>query len=201
MELRRFVLVPTVALLGALTLAGCGPQSDPAPAPSVTDGQVVDEVRVGDVVPADVAGRLNATEGQLRAYEMSDGTYVVVDSAVPLSGTVRLDMESQLAEVPVASGPEDSQAVSEALGDFVFRKNAETGRIVVVVSKLWAEDGSDASVPRALRWVNVGGGEVYQSYGNYRGTGTLDQYLDELNEYVIPGEADGVELFVHPLGE
>lgn len=197
MKLRRFVLIPAVVLAGGLALSGCSPDAS-APSPSVSESQQNMDVRAGDRVTADVAERLNAAEGTLRAYGMMDGTFVVVDSSVPLPGAVRIDMESRLAEIPLVTGPENSQAVADALGDFVFRANAETGRTVVVVTKLWAEVGDDASVPRTERWVNIGGGEVYQSYGNYRGTGTYDEYLDELHEYVIPGEQDGVELFQFP---
>lgn len=201
MQLRKSVLFTAIALTGVLALSGCAPEAvNPTATPPVYEIPPVDAVVAGDVVDAEQAVSLNELDAKpgFRAFGMSDGTWVVVDSAAPLPAEVAADLQAQVDALPVATRSDDSQATEEALGEFVFRKNAETGRNVVVVTKLWAAVGTSANAPRVERWIHVGDSkqEVFMRPDGYVGTGTSEDYLNEL--YSGVQDAPQVEIFVHP---
>jgi len=202
--MRQRIGALALILMTTTALAACSapqPQETPVRAstaeapPAEPDAA---DLAAGDVVSADRATALNDAEGELRAYQLADGTFEIVDSAKPLSKKVAADIQSRVAAVPAATGPDDSEAVEVELGDLVFRANAETGRNVVVVTKLWVGDPVDYQVPRGdERWVHVGDPqhEAFEPWHYLPSIKSSDEYIAKLKAGVV---GDPVyELFIH----
>lgn len=189
-------------LIATFTLASCAspdaPEDTSTPSAEQTGAPDTGDLTPGDSVDAARAAELNAAQGDTRAYELADGSFEVVASDAPLSKSITSDIESQLAAIPTATGPEDSEAVEVAVGDVVFRAKRETGRDVVVVTKLWVGDPADSQIPRGIeRWVHIGDSqrEAFGPWDYLLGSGTADEYIAELKSGVVGSPA--YELFIH----
>lgn len=191
-----------LVIIAGLTLTSCASPDAPDNTSTPSTGQTVapdtGDLAPGDSVDAVRAAELNEAEGALRAYELADGSFEVVASDAALSKSITSDIASQLAAIPTATGPEDSEAVEVAVGDLVFRAKQETGRTVVVITKLWVGDPADSQVPRGIeRWVHIGDSmhEAFELWEYLRGDGLADEYIAELKSGVVGNPA--YELFIH----
>lgn len=188
-----------LVIIAGLTLTSCAsPDNTSTPSTGQTVAPDTGDLAPGDSVDAPRAAELNEAEGALRAYELSDGSFEVVASDAPLSKSITSDIESQLAAIPTATGPEDSEAVEVAVGDLVYAAKMQTGRNVVVVTKLWVGDPVDSQVPRGIeRWVHIGDSqrEAFGPWDYLLGSGTADDYVDELRSEMVGSPA--YELFIH----
>lgn len=126
------------ALVGGLALAliaGCGSDSPAAPVPSTTAAETASpaapvaaepaEVPTDSAIPTDAAPLAGDTvtaeqaealpQGQ-RAYEMGDGSLVVIDDRAPLPEAVRSEMTAPIVELGqvAAAGFEPTQAGDQA---------------------------------------------------------------------------------------
>lgn len=194
MQFRKPVLFTALALTSVLALSGCAPESanpEPSATSPIYEIPSVENVVAGDVVDTEQAVSLNELDAKpgFRAYEMSDGTFVVVDSSVPLPENIVADLQSQVDALP---------AEDEALGDFVFAKNIETGRNVVVIAKVPTPAGIEAGAPVVNRWVHYGDPkqEAFMRPDMYIGQGTSDEYLAELYADGVANTLDNLEVFV-----
>lgn len=122
------------ALVTAALLAGCatgtGPQEAPSsPAPTATSEapQAVPDVSVGEPVTAEQAETLG--EG-LAAYELADGTAVVVGADQPLPAQVADELSADLAAT--VSGHVDSRVVQDVRA-MVASASKSTGKSVLMV--------------------------------------------------------------------
>lgn len=183
-------LTAAAALAAVLTVTGCAAAPGPQTAPSTVTptNEPTNAGTPGDTVDATRAAELNAAAGTLRAYELTDGSFALVDSTAPLPENVTADFEERLAAIPVATGPADSEAVELAVDDLAYATKMQTGRNVVVVTKLWVGVPGDASVPRGTqRWIHVGDsrGEAFEPWDFLLGRGSADDYIAELKAGVV----------------
>lgn len=126
----RLVLTAAVAVV---FLAGCAPQVgdaqvDQSPSPTLTpivEPLKLQGLQVGTPLTSAQAKELNGMRGTLRPYEMSDGSFIVLDVKKSLP-------EPVMQEVVASIGESDSSD----LGAF-FRKtdeaSAKTGKTLIVV--------------------------------------------------------------------
>lgn len=192
-----------LALIAIFTLASCSSPETPedAPTPSVEQTAVPDTggLAPGDSVDAARAAELNAAGGDVRAYGRADGSFEVTEVGAPLSKSIKADIESRLAAIAVATGPEDSEAVENAVGDVVYAAKMQTGRNVVVVTHLWVSgDLANSQIPRGIeRWVHIGDSQ-YEAFSRWEmllGDGSADDYVAELKSSVV-GSPE-YDLFIH----
>lgn len=152
----RGIALTTIALVGALTLAGCTPSSETAAeptAPSVTQpttaptqtaepapepAEPVEDAAAGDVIDAQWAAELNdswAKATDPRAYELPDGTHVYVEGNAPLPEVVKEAVTAAVVPTGVQAGSSsgDDPAAQIAFNDARAAQEAATGRTLVTV--------------------------------------------------------------------
>ncbi len=192
-----------LALSAIFTLASCSSPETPEDAPTPSVEQTVepntDDLSPGSSVDAARAAELNAAQGDSRAYELADGTFEVTEVGAALSKSITADIENRLATIPVATGPEDSEAVENAVGDVVYAAKMQTGRNVVVVTHLWVSgDPANSQIPRGIeRWVHIGDSQ-YEAFGRWDmllGRGTAADYVAELKSSLVGSPQ--YDLFIH----
>lgn len=192
-----------LVLIATFTLASCAspdtPESASTPPVEQTVASDMGDLAPGDSVDSARAAELNAVQGDTRAYELSDGTFEVTEVDAPLSRSITADVEARLAAIPVATGPEDSEAVENAIGDLVYAAEMQTGRSVVVVTRLWVSgDPTNSEVPRGIeRWVHVGDpqSEAFNRWDMLLGDGSSADYIAELKASVVGSPQ--YDLFIH----
>lgn len=191
-----------LTFIAIFTLASCAspetPESSPQPGVEQTVAPDTSDLSPGDSVDAARAAELNAAQGDTRAYELLDGAFEVVASDAPLSKSITTDIEARLAAIPVATGPEDSEAVENAIGDVVYNAKMQTGRTVVVVTRLWVGDPANSQVPRGIeRWVHLGDpqNEAFNRWDMLLGNGSAADYTAELKASSVGSPQ--YNLFIH----
>lgn len=151
----------TIAIVTLLT--GCAatnsssallPTSKPAATATETAAPTV--LKTGDLVAeADVQTILKAGNGQ-RAYQMADGTFIVVTKTEPLPVQVQADANAKAASV--AAAYPDASASLNALGTAIFdvagKIEASTGKRVITVWKLYGY--ADFSESKSTYWSVIG---------------------------------------------
>lgn len=191
-----------LTILAILTLASCASPETPGDTstPSIEQTAVPDTggLAPGDSVGAARAAELNAAGGDVRAYELRDGSFEVTEVGAPLSKSITADIESRLAGIPVAAGPEDSEAIENAIGDLAYDTKMQTGRNVVIVTKLWVGDPGNSQIPRGIeRWIHIGDSqyETFARWDMLLGRGTAADYVTELKGSSV-GSPE-FDLFIH----
>jgi len=191
-----------LTLIAIFTLASCASPDTPdgVPTPSVeqTVASETGDLAPGDSVDAARAAELNAAQGDTRAYELADGSFEVTAAGAPLSKSITADIESRLADIPVATGPEDSEAIENAIGDLAYDTKMQTGRNVVIVTKLWVGDPGNSQIPRGIeRWIHIGDSqyETFARWDMLLGRGTAADYVAELKGSSV-GSPE-YNLFIH----
>lgn len=191
-----------LTLIAIFTLASCAPPDTPdaGPGPVIEQTTAPDTggLAPGDSVDAARAAELNAAGGDTRAYELADGSFEVTEAGAPLSKSITADIESRLAAIPVASGPVDSEAAENAIGVVVYDARMQTGRNVIIVTKLWVGDPGNSQIPRGNeRWIHIGDnrGEAFEPVEFTLGRGTAAEYVAELKASVV-GSPE-YDLFIH----
>jgi hypothetical protein len=183
----------------ALALTSCASQEEPKQPAPAAEQTTAPNPTVGDTVDATRAAELNEAQGATRAYELTDGTFVLVDSTAPLPENVAADFEGRLAAIPTATGPADSEAVELAVDDLAYQAKVQTGRNFVVISKLWVSGNSaDSQLSRSIeRWIHVGDsrGDAFEPWGFLLGNSSADDYAAELKAGVV-GDPQ-YDLFIH----
>lgn len=192
-----------LTLIAIFTLASCASPDTPdgGAEPGITQTQAprTDDLTPGDSVDAARAAELNVAQGDTRAYELADGSFEVTEAGAPLSKSITADIESRLATIPVATGPEDSEAVENAIGDLTYDAKMQTGRNVVAVTHLWVSgDPVNSQIPRGIeRWVHIGDSqyEAFARWDMLLGRDTAADYVSELKASVV-GSPE-YDLFIH----
>lgn len=192
-----------LALIAIFTLTSCSSPETPGgtSTPPVEQTAVPDTggLAPGDSVDAARAAELNAAQGDVRAYALADGSFEATEVGAPLSKSITADIENRLAGIPVATGPEDSEAVENAISDMVYAAKMQTGRNVVVVTRLWVSgDPANSQSPRGIeRWVHVGDSsyEAFARWDMLLGDGSADDYVAELKPSVVGSPQ--YDLFIH----
>lgn len=189
-----------LTLVAIFTLASCAsPDAGAEPSVEQITAPDTDDLTPGDSVDAARAAELDAAQGDMRAYELRDGSFEVTEAGAPLSKSITGDIENQLAAIPFATGPEDSEAVENAIGDMVYAAKMQTGRNVVVVTRLWVSGGpTNSEVPRGIeRWTHIGDSqyEAFNRWDMLLGDGSADDYVAELRASVV-GSPE-YDLFIH----
>lgn len=141
----RFTSILTAAALAGLLLAGCTSapldldipvgiptETDEPNTPDSTDEPIVDveELAVGDTLSKDEALALNRDFGSgVRAYELPDGTYVVVAADAPLPPAVQAEVTGEVAGAANSAPSNDTRGISDSIGNAQY----ETGRYFIAV--------------------------------------------------------------------
>lgn len=190
----------TLAAIFPLTSCASPDTPDGGVVPSVeqTAAPVTDDLTPGGSVDAARAAELNAAQREVRAYEHADGSFEVTEAGAPLSKSVEADIEARLAAIPVATGPEDSEAVENAIGDVVYNAKMQTGRNVVVATHIWVGDPMNSQIPRGIeRWVHIGDSqnEAFARWDMLLGDGSAADYVAELEASVVGSPQ--YDLFIH----
>lgn len=200
--MNKHIGATALTLIAIFTLASCAspdaPDAGAVPSVEQTAAPDTDDLSPGDSVDVARAAELNAADGEIRAYEHADGRWEVVEAGVPLSKSITADFEARLAAVPVANGPEDSEAVENAIGDLVHDAKMQTGRNVVIVTHLWVGDPGNSQIPRGIeRWVHVGDSqnEAFSRWDMLLGNGSAADYVAELKGSSVGSPQ--YDLFIH----
>ena len=200
--MNKHIGATALTLVTIFTLASCAspdaPDTGAVPSVEQTVAPEKGDLAPGDLVDAARAGELNAAQGDIRAYELRDGSFEVTEAGAPLAKSIKADIEARLASIPVATGPQDSEAVENAIGDLVYAAKMQTGRNVVVVTHLWVGDPKSSQVPRGIeRWVHLGDSqyETFARWDMLLGNGSAVDYTAELKSSVVGSPA--YDLFIH----
>jgi len=192
-----------LTILAIFTLASCAspniPDAGTGPVIEQTTAPDTGDLAPGDSVDAARAAELNAAQGDVRAYELRGGSFEVTEAGAPLSKSITADIENRLAAIPVATGPEDSEAIENAIGDLVSDAKMQTGRNVVAVTHLWVSgDPVNSQVPRGIeRWVHIGDpqNEAFNRWDMLLGDGSAADYAAELKGSSVGSPQ--YDLFIH----
>lgn len=181
-----------LTLIAIFTLASCASPDTP----DAGTGPVIDqqqeqntEPAVGDTVGVPTARALNDAKGDLRAYELSDGRWEVVEAGAPLTDEIRADIEAKLAAIPGLSGPDDD--IERPIDNLTYSLfDAGLPPVAVVFQKNWPHDEP--------RWIHLSSNQPF--FGNWLdgtggdGQGTAEEYAAELSSD-LPTEP--FEIFIH----
>ena len=161
---RTSVAAAVLVLAATFGITGCASENAPeaAPAPVGTDEVTAAPedptagLVAGDVVPADVAEKINADPGMYvdRAYPMPDGTFVFVDGDAPAPAAVlEAAAKAVLAEtgsaLAGADSPETFNSGFAALSDALTPQWRATGKTLTYVGQI------SAGNPSAPGWIPI----------------------------------------------
>lgn len=163
-----------IVALSAALISGCTPTAPEAiaptaPAPTVsstvepTAEPTEAEIVVGGTVDADLAREINRDfKSTTKAYQLSDGSYVVIDREQPLPEPVKADIAADTT-TPLAATAGDPIAAQTSAD--VLSAQQLTGRKVIAVVQVTIYCDS-ASVSKVTNWTTA----TAQGYGGCLGS-------------------------------
>lgn len=180
--MRRAPRALAIAAALSLALTACSPSDASEPSEALTEAPSVSQGHsVGDVVDANEASELGTfSTSKNGAYEMPDGTFVVVHADEPLPQAVRADMEQRVALLTPVLDAEDAAGAQASFDEFT--------RLAALLSK----ESKKSVVIFAMvvnpvvgypRWMHYGGSEserVAPASSLMGNNESLDSYVAEV---------------------
>ena len=152
--MKRIASLGARLLIAATVLTGCATapvepaptasQSSAAAASPTPEPQELPAFNVGDIVEPAIAEALNDVRGDVRGYEMPDGTYTLVNANEPLPAAIQDALGSQIASNYDPENTFGSFDESKALG---YQAAGKTGKSVLVVSQLMTSNEAGQNYP------------------------------------------------------
>ncbi|WP_285117325.1 hypothetical protein [Leifsonia sp. fls2-241-R2A-40a] len=143
------VIALALAIVGTLTVINSmngtlRVEDDKPAATQVTAAAEKPAPKPGDTVDQKTASEIRRNvDGNLRAYQMPDGTFVVLDRTQPLPAAVKSDLEAKATAARIAAGQDFKTAdvPGKILGDLSY----QAGRRGILCVQLWSGtvDGTD----------------------------------------------------------
>lgn len=151
----RVAAIAAVAAL-SLVLTACGSADASEPGKSLTEAPSASQGHsVGDVVDEKTAEGLGTfSTDKNGAYEMPDGTFIVVHSDKPLPEAVRADMARRVSELMPVTDASDTDAAQGSYDEFArlaSRLSEDSGKSVIIFTL-----AVDPTVGYP-RWLHFGG--------------------------------------------